>query len=128
MTRSCGMALEGGLQATYQRSFLDGLPQKANGSGAPRPNSEPLFGEGGDEDDWDAPAFREEPALQIKTGQTRHLYVTDQAGRLHKASGFQEPLGGLECRDRVPPRFEQVPERLSDKIVVIGSRRGFGWN
>ena len=63
------MALEGSLQATYQRPFLEGLPQKTNGSGVPRANSEPLFGESGDKDDWDAVALGEEPALQGRTDQ-----------------------------------------------------------
>ena len=60
-----------------------------------------------------------EPALQIKAGQSGHLYIANQARGLRKASGFQEPLGGLEGRDRVPQRLKQVPERLSDGIVVI---------
>jgi hypothetical protein len=113
------MALEGGLQATYQGPFLEGLGQKANGSSAPRAYPEPLFGESGDEDDRDAAALSEKPALQIKARQTRHLHIANQARSLRKAPGFQKPLGGLEGRDRVPQRFDEVAERLSDEIVVI---------
>ena len=53
MTRTgyLGTALDGGLQATYQRPFVEGLAQKANGSGALRAKSKPLFGESGDEND-----------------------------------------------------------------------------
>jgi len=100
------MALEGGLQETYQRPFVEGLAQKANGSGSPRVGPEPLFGESGDEDDWDAAALGEEPALQLKAGQTRHLHVANQARRLPKAPGFEELLGRLEGRDGIPQRLE----------------------
>ena len=35
------------------------------------------------------------------------------------STGLQEPLGRPEGGYIVPKRFDQVPERLSDKIIVI---------
>ena len=74
----CGIATvslrsKGGLQVTYQRLLVEGLAQKAYGSSVHGASSEPLFWESSDENDGDALTRGDEPALQVKAGEARHL-------------------------------------------------------
>ena len=57
--------------------------------------------------------------MQVKAGETRHLYIGDQARGLRETRSIQEPLGGFEGHNPIPKRFDQVPERLSDRNIVI---------
>ena len=75
--------------------------------------------ESGDEDDGDAVAIGHELALQVKARETRHLQIGNKARRFSQTLGLQEPLGGPEGGYIVPKRFDQVSERLFDKIIVI---------
>jgi cell division protein FtsW (lipid II flippase) len=47
--------------------------------------------------------------------------IASVAGTVLIAS-VQELFGGLEGRNPIPMRFNQVPERLSDKFIVIDNR------
>jgi hypothetical protein len=63
------------MQAAYQQTFVEGLAQKAHSSGAHRADPELLVWESGNENDGDAAAIGDEPALQVKAGETRHLQI-----------------------------------------------------
>ena len=72
-TAAPSLRLKGGLQGMYQRLLVERLAQKAHGSSVHGASSESLFWESSDEDDGDALALGDEPALQLKAGEARHM-------------------------------------------------------
>ena len=78
------------------------------------------------EDDRDVAFLFFQPGLQLQTRHLRHEDVSYQACSLTSQTGFEEFFRGSKAPHLEPSRFHQVPQRITNRVIVIDDGNQLG--
>jgi hypothetical protein len=96
------MLLQGGLETLDKAVPIEGLSQVANRPGAKRLCTNPLVGEGREENERHAVPVGKQVGLQLDAAHAGHLDICNHTREVVGAVRPQELFGGCECINAVP--------------------------
>ncbi len=113
------MHLQGGLETLYKAIPVEGLGQVANRPGLKRLRTNPLVGEGREENERHAVPLGKQVGLQLDTAHAGHLDICNHTRKVIDTARLQELFGGWECIYGVPERSHETISRNAHRCIIV---------
>ena len=109
-------------QTLEQSRFVKRLAQKTDCPGLHRSLSNPVLGEGSNENDRRSVVVSNQIFLQLDSGHAGHLHIRNDAGRFAQSGRGQECLCRSECVCRKSHRPQQPCRRGTHRNIIVDDR------
>jgi hypothetical protein len=113
------MLLQGGLETLDKAVLVEGLGQVTNRPGPKRLRTNPLVGEGREENERHLVPLGKQVGLQLDAAHAGHLDICNHTRDVIEAVRPQELLGGCECIHDVPERPHKAVSRGAHGCIIV---------
>ena len=113
------MLLQGSLETLDKTVPVEGLSQVTNRPGPKRLRTNPLIGEGREENEWHPVTLRQQVGLQLDAAHARHLDICYHTREVIEAVRSQELFGGCECMYDVAERPHKAVSRGTHGCIIV---------
>src|SRR6195256_5194430 len=113
------MLLQGSLETLDKTVPVEGLGQVTNRPGAERLRTNPLIGEGREENERHAVPLGKQVGLQLDAAHAGHLDICNHTREVIDAVRPQELFGGCECIYDVPERPHKAVRRGAHGPIIV---------
>ncbi len=113
------MLLQGSLETLDKAVPIEGLSQVANRPVLKCLRTNPLVGEGREENERHAVPLGKQVGLQLDAAHSGHLDICNYTRELIEAVRLQELFGGCECRYDVPERSHKAVSRGAHGCIIV---------
>ena len=116
---SAVMLLQGSLETLDKTFPVEGLSQVTNRPGPERLRTNPLIGEGREEDERHAVTLGQQVGLQLDAAHARHLDICNHTREVIEAVRSQELFGGCKCIYKIPERPHKAVGRGTHGCIIV---------
>ena len=113
------MLLQGSLETSDKAVPVEGLGQITNRPGTERLRTNPLIGEGREENERHAVTLGQQVALQLDAAHAGHLDICNHTREVIDAVRPQELFGGCECIYDVAERPHKAVSRGAHGCIIV---------
>jgi hypothetical protein len=113
------MLLQGSLETLDKAVPVEGLGQVTNRPGPKRLRTNPLIGEGREENERHAVALGKQVGLQLDAAHAGHLDICNHTREVIEAVRPQELFGACECMYDVPERPYKAVSRGTHGCIIV---------
>ena len=116
---SAVLLLQGSLETLDKAVPVEGLGQVTNRPGPKRLGTNPLIGEGREENERHAVTLGQQVGLQLDAAHARHLDICNHTREVIEAIRSQELFGGCECMYDVAERPHKAVSRGAHGCIIV---------
>ena len=113
------MLLQGSLETLDKAVPVEGLRQVANRPGPKRLRTNPLVGEGREENERHVAPLGKQVSLQLDAAHAGHLDICNHTREVIEAIRSQELFGGCECMYDVAERPHKAVSRGAHGCIIV---------
>ena len=113
------MLLQGSLETLDKAVPVEGLGQVTDRPGPERLRTNPLIGEGREENERHAVPLGEQVRLQLDAAHAGHLNICNHTREVIEAVRPQEVFGGWECIGDVAERPHKAVSRGAHGCIIV---------